>query len=91
MDMKKRALCFLLVLWWCAVTVGAASAVFHLVVKLNEPMYTIELKEKYGITRTVDSVNIVAEKDGSFTITRAGKLFGIFPRENYSFVVKGQK
>jgi hypothetical protein len=91
MGMKKRVLCFLLVLWWCAIAAGAASAVFHLVVKLNEPMYTIELKEKYGITQVIDSVNIVTECNGSFTITRAGKLFGIFPRENYSFVVKGQK
>lgn len=87
--MKKRVLFCATMAFYFSVAF-AASAVFHLVSRAAGPYYTIELREKYGTPWVLDSVNLVAEKDGNFIVTRAGRLYGVFARENYSWLVRGR-
>jgi hypothetical protein len=74
---------------YCAIAF-ATGVVFHLVTLKEGPYYVIEMREKYGTPWVLDSVNLVVEKDGNFIVTRAGNLYGVFARENYSWMVRGR-
>ena len=48
--------------------------------------FTIYLKEKYGATYYVDSVNVIIEKDNNIFVIKQKKLLGIFPLTNWTIV-----
>lgn len=48
---------------------------------------TVRLREKYGLTWTVDSVNVVALHEGVWYVTRAGQVYGAYPSGNYAVEV----
>ena len=65
-----------------------AATIFHGIAKKVGPYYSVTVREKYGPTFVIDSVNIIAETDGKFIITRKGDLYGIYPCENYGVEIK---
>lgn len=62
-------------------------AVAILVARETGDGVTVRLREKYGPTWTVDSVNVVALHEGVWYVTRAGAVYGAYPSGNYAVEV----